>query len=161
MCEFKIKEHLFDFVVVTFFMLLWRNIMKQMKHHAAHCLFIYHVLLAMLGSELNFDQVYAFFSPHSLCFCNTLCLSTSSLSMIRLHKWPGTSAQTQQTVPAAVSTHGEDTRGWNADTDCSQLVNPPSKQKHRGNAYSRSTFNNAVHRISLSSVNCPITKLTH
>lgn len=101
-----------------------------------------------------------FFSPHSLCLCVTLRLSTSSLSMSRLHKWPGASAQTRQTVPVAVSTHGEDARGWNADTDCSQLVNPSSKQ-HRENAYSRSTFNNAIHRISLSSVNCPITKLTN
>lgn len=34
--------------------------MKQTRDDAAHCLFIYHVLLAMLGSELNFDQVSAF-----------------------------------------------------------------------------------------------------
>lgn len=59
MCEFKTKEHP-DFAVVIFFMLSWRNIMKQTRDDSAHCLFIYHVLLAMLGSELNFDQVSAF-----------------------------------------------------------------------------------------------------
>lgn len=160
MCEFKTKKHP-DFAVVTFFILLWRNIKNQTRDDAAHCLFIYHVLLAMLGSELNLIRTGLwFFDPHSLCFCATLCLSNWSLSMSHLHKWPGASAQTWQTVPAAVSTQGEDARGWNADTDCSQLVNPSSKQ-HRDNAYSRSTFNKAIHRISLSSVNCPIMKPSH